>query len=84
MKVMLKSLSGKSLLVDVSPTDTFADLQVRTLQKTGCLLNLHHFKYKGKEIKAENNVMKCFQDGMLIIYFVKTLLTVLGLDLVQY
>jgi hypothetical protein len=28
--------------------------------------------------------MKCFQDGMLIIYSVKTVLIVLGLDLVQY
>ncbi|KDR07210.1 hypothetical protein L798_03420 [Zootermopsis nevadensis] len=64
MKVMLKSLSGKSLVVDVSPTDTFMDLQARTLQKTGCLLDLHHFKYKGKEIKADNNVMKFLQDGL--------------------
>jgi hypothetical protein len=84
MKVMLRSSSGKSLVLDVSPTDTFVDLQARTLRETGCLLDLQHFKYKGKEIKAENNVMKCFQDGMLIIYSVKTVLIVLGLDLVQY
>jgi hypothetical protein len=69
MKVILKSLSGKSLVVDVSPTDTFVDLQAHTLQKAGCLLNLQHFKYKGREIKAENNVMKYFQGGTFSICF---------------
>ncbi|XP_069686218.1 uncharacterized protein [Periplaneta americana] len=64
MKVILKSSLGKSLVVDVSPNDTFVDLQARTFQKTGCLLNLENFKLKGREIKAENNVMKYFQGVM--------------------
>jgi hypothetical protein len=71
MKFLLKSFSGKSVSLDVSSTDTFADLQARALQKAGCLLDLQHFKYKDWKIKVETNVMKYFQSGRFIICFVK-------------
>jgi hypothetical protein len=70
MKVLLNSLSGKSLSLDVLPSDTFEDLQARFCQKTGYLLDLQHFKFKDWKIKAQTNVMKYFQAGMFIICFV--------------
>jgi hypothetical protein len=70
MKVVLNSLSGKSLSLDVLPTDTFVDLQARTLQKAGFLLDLQHFKFRDWKIKAETNVKKYFKAGMFIICFV--------------
>jgi hypothetical protein len=70
MKVLLNSMSGKSLSLDVLPSDTFEDLQARFCQKTGCLLDLQHFKFKDWKIKAQTSVMKYFQAGMFIICFV--------------
>jgi hypothetical protein len=43
MKVLFNSLSGKSLSLDVLPTDTFVDLQSRALQKAGCLVYIYTY-----------------------------------------
>jgi hypothetical protein len=47
MKVVLNNLPGKSLVLDLAPTDTFGELQAHTLQRGD------HFRYKGKKINQK-------------------------------
>jgi hypothetical protein len=71
MKAVLNNLPDKSLVLDMSSTATYGKLQACTLQRGDCFLYYQHFKYKSKEVKAEDNVMNYFKGGTFILYVVK-------------
>lgn len=63
MKVVLKSVSGESITVQVHPQDTIGDLKSRIQNQMGIPFDFNQLKIQGKPLTDDTLVVEYFSLG---------------------
>lgn len=68
MKISVKDLAGKTLSLDVNPTDTIRDIKEKQKSKDGTAINEQRLIFAGRQLEDDKTLAQCnIKDGSIVV-----------------